>query len=209
MTLKTLALALAALLTISPFATAQNERNPATPLIAFDPYFSVWSMADNLTDQNTRHWTGTEMPMRGFVRIDGTPYRWMGRSPGATPAMKQTGLQITPTQTQYTFEAAGVRLQATFLSPSIPTDLDLLAQPVTYLTWKAAATDGKPHSIEVYLGVDARIAVDSADQQVTWRRGRVGNMEILSVGSCESAGTRSSRRQSSRRLGILPPRRAG
>ena len=117
MALKTLALALAALLTISPFATAQNERNPATPLIAFDPYFSVWSMADNLTDQNTKHWTGTEMPMRGFVRIDGTSYRWMGRSPGATPAMKQTGLQVTPTQTEYTFEAAGVRLQATFLSP--------------------------------------------------------------------------------------------
>jgi hypothetical protein len=185
MALKTLALALAALLTISPFATAQNERNPATPLIAFDPYFSVWSMADNLTDQNTKHWTGTEMPMRGFVRIDGTPYRWMGRSPDATPAMKQTGLQVTPTQTEYTFEAAGVRLQATFLSPSIPTDLDLLAQPVTYLTWKAAATDGKQHSIELYLGIDARIAVDSADQQVTWRRGRVGNMEILSVGSLE------------------------
>ena len=142
-------------------------------------------MADNLTDQNTKHWTGTEMPMRGFVRIDGTPYRWMGRSPGATPAMKQTGLQVTPTQTEYTFEAAGVRLQATFLSPSIPTDLDLLAQPVTYLTWKVAATDGKPHSIELYLGIDARIAVDSADQQVTWRRGRIGNMEILSVGSLE------------------------
>ncbi len=172
-------------LLISPFATAQNERNPATPLIAFDPYFSIWSMADNLTDQNTKHWTGTEMPMRGFARIDGTPYRWMGRSPDAIPAMKQTGLQVTPTQTEYTFEAAGVRLQTTFLSPSIPTDLDLLAQPVTYLTWKAAANDGKPHSIELYLGVDARIAVDSVDQQVTWRRGRVGNMEILSVGSSE------------------------
>ncbi len=94
-------------------------------------------------------------------------------------------MQVTPTQTEYTFEAAGVRLQTTFLSPSIPTGLDLLAQPVTYLTWKAAANDGKPNSIELYLGVDARIAVDSVDQQVTWRRGRVGNMEILSVRSSE------------------------
>ena len=172
-----------ALLSIAPLAPAQNERNPATPLIAFDPYFSVWSMADNLTDQNTKHWTGSEMPMRGFARIDGTAYRWMGRSPGTTPAMKQTALQVTPTQTECTFEAAGIRLQATFLSPSMPTDLDLLAQPVTYLTWKASATDGKTHSVELYLGVDARIAVDSADQQVTWRRSRVGNLEVLSVGS--------------------------
>jgi len=176
---------LAALLAAPLFATAQSERNPATPLIAFDPYFSVWSMADNLTDQETRHWTGAEMPMRGLVRIDGKPYRWMGRAPGNVPVMRQAALQLTPTQTKYTFEAAGVRLQATFLSPAIPTDLDLLAQPVTYLTWNASSTDGQPHSIEVYLGVDARIAVDTGDQQVTWSHAQVGNLDILSVGSAE------------------------
>ncbi len=183
MALKRIALAL--LLTTSSFSNAQNERNPATPLIAFDPYFSVWSMADNLTDQNTKHWTGTEMPMRGLIRIDGKPFRWMGRTPGTTAAMRQTALQVTPTQTKYMFEAAGVRLQATFLSPAIPTDLDLLAQPVTYLTWKVSGTDGQPHSVEIYLGIDARIAIDTPDQQVTWRRGRVGNLEVLSAGSTE------------------------
>ena len=179
---------LAALFALPSLAVAQNERNPATPLIAFDPYFSVWSTADTLTDQNTKHWTGTDMPMRGLARIDGAAYRWMGRVPGPTPAMKQTALQVTPTQSEYTFEAAGVRLQATFLSPSIPTDLDLMAQPVTYLTWKISSTDGKPHAVELYLGIDARIAVDTADQQVTWQRGRAGNVEILSVGSTEQRG---------------------
>jgi hypothetical protein len=183
MTRKTILLV--ALLVLCRFVCAQNQRNPATPLIAFDPYFSVWSMADRLTDQETKHWTGTEMPMRGLARIDGKAYRWMGRLPVTTPAMQQTALQVTPTQTKYTFEAGGVRLQATFLSPAIPTDLDLLAQPVTYLTWNAAAIDGQPHSVELYLGIEARIAVDSADQQVTWRRARVGGLEVLSVGSTE------------------------
>ncbi len=179
------AVGLAVLFSIVSLAKAQVERNPANPLIAFDPYFSVWSMGDNLTDQETKHWTGTEMPMHGLARIDGVTYRWMGRDPRPAPAMQETALHVTPTQTEYTFQAAGVSLQATFLSPSIPTDLDLLAQPVTYLTWNVSAIDGKPHSVQLYLGIDARIAVNSADQQVTWRRGTAGPLQVLSVGSTD------------------------
>src|SRR6187402_53485 len=150
-------LLLAAAVTLSVCSVvAQNERAPATPLIAFDPYFSVWSMADKLTDQPTKHWTGTEQPMRGLLRVDGKVYRWMGRDPRDAAAMEQKSLTIAPLHTIYTFEAGGVRLTATFLTPSIPTDVDLLAQPVTYLSWKVASTDGQRHSTEIYLGIDAR-----------------------------------------------------
>ena len=175
----------ALLLLVATTLTAQTQRAPATPLIAFDPYFSVWSFSDNLTAENTRHWTGTEQPLRGLVRIDGTVYRWMGRDPRTATPMPQTAASITPLHTSYTFEADGVRIMATFLTPSIPNDLILMARPVTYLTWKVASIDRKPHAVQIYLGVDARIAVNTADQDVTWSRSNAHGLRVLSVGSRE------------------------
>src|SRR5215213_7956871 len=66
--------------------TSSALRPPAVPLITHDPYFSVWSMNDNLADDRTRHWTGAFNGMVGLVRIDGKPYRFMGQSYSPLPA---------------------------------------------------------------------------------------------------------------------------
>ncbi|MBQ1634453.1 MAG: DUF4964 domain-containing protein, partial [Bacteroidaceae bacterium] len=53
-------------------------RLPAVPLVVNDPYFSVWSTYDQLTDGPTRHWTEHEKPLLGLLRVDGTVYRFLG-----------------------------------------------------------------------------------------------------------------------------------
>ena len=140
-------------------------------------------MADKLTDQPTRHWTGAEQPIAGLVRIDGRAYRYMGDSPRQVPAMQQESLEVRATNTVYVFEAAGIKLQLDFFTPAFPQDLDLLSRPVTYLTWDVSSVDGKSHKVEVFLGVDGRIAVDSDNDQVTWGRSQAAGLNVLNIGS--------------------------
>jgi glutaminase A-like protein/uncharacterized protein DUF5127/uncharacterized protein DUF4964 len=175
------------LLALAPAAAAAQPgepfRPPAVPLVTHDPYFSVWSTADRLTDDWTRHWTGAVHAMCGLARVDGRPYRFLGPERVNAPPMKQLGVEVLPTRTLYRFEAAGVHLALTFTTPALPEDLDVLARPVTYLTWDVRSADGRPHDVALYLDATAEWAVDKAEQPVVWGRYRAGDLTVLRVGS--------------------------
>ena len=176
-----------------PFAAAQAQtqersnaplRPPAVPLVTHDPYFSVWSTNDRLTHDWSRHWTGTTHPMCGMARVDGKAYRFMGLWRDTDP-MEQKALAVTPTRTTYTFEAGGVQLALSFLSPLLPDDLDVLARPVTYLTMQTRSIDGKEHAVQLYFDATAEWAVNNPDQPVTWKREPVEGIEAMRVGTAE------------------------
>jgi hypothetical protein len=160
---------------------------PATPLITHDPYFSVWSATNNLTDSETSHWTGAAQPLIGIARIDGKPFRFMGTEPHEIPAMEQVSRSITPTHTRYEFRQGGVKLELAFLTPAIMSDLDLLSRPVTYLTWSAQSIDGTAHQVTVLLDVDPVFAVNDRSQRVVSTRHETAALKVLSVGSQEQS----------------------
>ena len=169
-------------------AQAQETRSlrpPAVPLVTHDPYLSVWSNRDRLTDDWSRHWTGAIQAMCGMARIDGKPYRFLGPQPNTAPAMEQTGLEVLPTRTLYHFRAGGVNLDLTFTTPALPQDLDVLSRPVTYVTWDVRATDGNKHRVSLYLDATAEWAVNRVEQPVEWSRGKSKGLDVLRVGTQE------------------------
>jgi hypothetical protein len=139
---------------------------PAVPLVAVDPYFSIWSQADKLTDRDTTHWTGKPHRLTSLVRIDGQAYRVMGASPTNVPALEQKSLTVLPTRTIYTFAGAGVELTLTFMTPALPDDLDVLSWPVTYVTYDVKATDGKEHKVQGLFAASGELAVNQGNQRV-------------------------------------------
>ncbi|HVW85064.1 MAG TPA: DUF4965 domain-containing protein [Bryobacteraceae bacterium] len=166
-----------------PALAQETFRPPAVPLVAHDPYLSVWSTADRLTDENTKHWTGTEQALCSLVRIDGHVFRIMGRDPRPLPALEQKSVEVLPTRTIYTFDGAGVRVTLTFLTPALPKDLDVLSRPVTYIVWSAQSTDSKPHDVAAYLDASATLAVNTPEQSVDWSRFHLPTMNAVRVGS--------------------------
>ena len=72
-------------------SNAQTLRSPAYPLLTHDPYFSVWSTTDKLTDSPTRHWTGKAQSLEGIVRVDGQSYQFLGAVPITYARILPTG----------------------------------------------------------------------------------------------------------------------
>jgi hypothetical protein len=166
-------------------ANADTLRPPSVPLVACDPYFSIWSSADKLTDTNTTHWTGKPQRLTSLVRIDGKTFRLMGADPAEIPALPQSSLEVLPTRTIYTFAGEGLRLTLTFMTADLPGDLDVLSRPVTYVTWEAQSTDAQKHTVSVYFDARSEIAVNRPDQPVNFQNADVSGIKAWRVGSVE------------------------
>jgi hypothetical protein len=159
-----------AILLLAAAAAAAAEkpfRPPAVPLVTCDPYFSIWSETDRLTDEPTKHWTGASHPLTAYLRMadEEKIFRVMGDD-ARFPPLEQKSVTILPTRTIYTMEGAGIRLTLTFMTPALPDDLMVFSRPVTYLTWTLQSLDGKPHDVTVSLFASPLIAVHDPKQIV-------------------------------------------
>ena len=180
-----LSLLVISLSVISGRVHAETLRPPAVPLVTFDPYLSVWSEADKLTDDNTRHWTHHEQALASLIRIDGKTYRLMGAEPKNVPPLNQISLQVLPTRSIYEFEGGGVHVTLTFMTAALPHDLEVFSRPLSYLTWDIRSADGSKHEVSLFDSTSSELAVNNRSESVDWSREKAGGLTALRVGTQE------------------------
>lgn len=313
---------------------AQTRKAPAYPLITHDPYFSIWSFTDDVAASPTKHWTGTDQSLTGFVKVDNKVYRFLGEAGKAykvllpasedktysvkyteqepangwqqtsfnesgwkagqapfgddkhevktlwrskdlwvrrefiltdnnendlflklkhddnievylngTEIYKTTGwvhrytyipvknassvlkkgknvlavhikntaggrhldfglvkeektiisksilnavqnnVEVKATQTVYDFTCGPVDLKVTFTSPLILTNLDLMARPVSYVTFTAASKDGRQRNVEVLFNASTNLAVNTPAQEIEAKKYTSNGLSILKAGT--------------------------
>lgn len=165
----------------------ETFRPPSVPLITVDPYFSVWSAADNLYDDHSVHWTNKRNSMVGMIRIDGKPRRFMGKVEMDSDTeyeepdtLFQKSLKVDPLTSTYIFEGDGIELEVSFTTPLLLDELDLLSRPASYVTFRVRSLDDKSHDVKIYFDVSGELCVNTPDQKIAWSRKMI-NDDIVAM----------------------------
>ena len=165
---------------------SQNVRPPAYPLITHDPYFSIWSFSDQLNNSSTRHWTGKNHPLEGFLTVDGTRYHFLGETQFSTDKRAiQKSDQITATQTQYEFICGNVELKVTFTSPLLLDEIETVARPASYITFITTSRDSKPHTSKLRFNMGNELVVNKPEQIVASKTVETLHLKGFSAGSVD------------------------
>ena len=158
--------------------------------ITVDPYFSVWSTSNNLTDSDIKTWYSKTCFLIGKAEIDGKGYMFMGSAADMKlPPMAQTDVTVKSFSTVYTFAAAGVCLKAEFFTPVLPTDLDMLSRPASYMRIGLESQDNARHEVKITVSASQDFCVERKLQNcVLTETAEIGNgISAMKMGGVEQA----------------------
>ncbi|MBE7178766.1 MAG: DUF4965 domain-containing protein, partial [Mucilaginibacter polytrichastri] len=101
----------------------------------------------------------------------------------ASVPAEQKSLDMSATQTTYTFAAGKVDLKLTFTSPLLMDDLMLMARPVSYISYEVRSNDGAAHDVQLSFGVSTDLAVNTPSQTVRATKMLSNGLSILKAGT--------------------------
>ena len=90
---------------------------------------------------------------------------------------------MSATQTHYTFSAGPVNLALNFRSPLLLDELDVVARPITYVTFDVRSADKKPHSVQVFFSELGTLATNTIGQEVIAKAGQANGLTYQTIGT--------------------------
>ena len=141
-------------------------RVPSIPLITVDPYFSVWSPNEVINFKETQHWTGAKNDVHGYVIIDGELYSFLGYYRNAKK-IRQISLDIDALSTKCVFENDKIKLHVNFMTPLLPTDLNLFTRPVSYMSVSYEKKDASVKDVSVKLMIGDSLCLNRRNEKAT------------------------------------------
>ena len=168
--LSLLGLAAAACVGQAAAQTFTPIKPPAVPLVTRAPYMNTWMRNSTGIAPGTweEYWNGNVKAITGIAYIDNVAYLFLGAPNGVPNRMTQKSLQVTSTQSIFTFNAGGVDLSVDFLSPVEANDLKRLSIPLTDISTTAVSSDGQAHTVSVYFDISGEWAHGDSAQQIRW-----------------------------------------
>ena len=163
----------AACAVVTAVQAAQLFRPPAVPLAVNDPYLSLWSPADRLTDAETMHWSRDAQPLSVIGEVGGRTWRFCGTEPRDVPAARQLSVDVRCCETVFAFDAGGERVELRFSTPFLPGEWEAMSRPVTYLAVKGA---------KAKVSVSPGFATDDDAAPMTTNRTTVAGCPAVSIG---------------------------
>ena len=172
---------LATVLALAAMPALAAFRPPAVPLVQVDPFFSIWSAADRLTDVETTHWTDIPQPLSILLEADGKTWRLCGRAPEEVPALLQKGVEVRPTQTVCTFAQDGLAVELRFSTAKLPDNLDVFSRPVTYVTVRVSGAK----EWNLRAAISPALATNDDKAPMVTNTTTVAGLPAMSIGRAE------------------------
>lgn len=81
-----------------------------------------------------------------------------------TNEARQTGCEVLPMNTVYSFACGPVDLKLTFTAPVFLDNLELLTRPINYISYAVTSNDNKPHDIRFYFEAGREWCINDISQ---------------------------------------------
>ncbi|KAK6864004.1 hypothetical protein PG990_006557 [Apiospora arundinis] len=157
-------------------STFSPARPPAIPLAVRSPYVNTWLPVGKdggnggyLAGEWAQSWSQHTNGWVGLIRVDGTPYTWMGAAANGPAAVDQTEFSYTSTRSTFIMNVGGkVGMNITFMSPVTPNDLKRQSLTFSYLDVGVHSLDGSTHNVEIYTDVSGEWASGDDSAVIQW-----------------------------------------